>query len=132
MTAHKHAALMAEYAKDALDSETPWEQWEYEANGILYNCQENPMWNTKNEYRRKPRTISINGVEIPEPVREPLNDGAIYYVANPFEDDVIYNVASWDGDSCDKDCLKKGLIFRTKEDAIAASKAIIAALGGEA
>lgn len=30
MTAHKHAALMAKYAKDALETDKPWERWEFQ------------------------------------------------------------------------------------------------------
>ena len=28
MTAHKHAALMLQYAQDAMETDRPWERWE--------------------------------------------------------------------------------------------------------
>ena len=33
--AHKHAALMALYAQDAQETETPWERWECNTGGVL-------------------------------------------------------------------------------------------------
>jgi hypothetical protein len=30
---------------------------------------EHPHWISNVDYRRKPRTININGIEVPEPVR---------------------------------------------------------------
>jgi len=29
MTAHKHADLMLQYAQDAMETDKPWERWEY-------------------------------------------------------------------------------------------------------
>jgi len=56
MPAHKHADLMAQYAQDAMVSETPWEFWEFK-----YDCYAdwaalpaNPFWYKGVQYRRKP------------------------------------------------------------------------------
>ncbi len=39
-----------------------------------------PMFNLKpHEYRIKPRTININGYEVPEPVRNPKHEDRIFY-----------------------------------------------------
>lgn len=60
---HPHAALMAEYAKDALTSNEPWRDWEYSIDGALWsNLISNPGWKIKQKYRRKVKMISI---EIP-------------------------------------------------------------------
>lgn len=63
--AHKHAALMLEYAKDAAESKTPWVKWEHRPVGynayfgrrVEYDWKpisDHPEWNTELEYRRKP------------------------------------------------------------------------------
>lgn len=55
MPKHIHADLMMLYAKDALETDKPWERWEHRANG----CQEftsqgvHPNWWINFEYRRK-------------------------------------------------------------------------------
>ena len=33
---HIHAAAMAEYAKDAMDTDNPWEWWEFKSSSTLY------------------------------------------------------------------------------------------------
>ena len=33
MTAHKHAALMLQYAQDAVETAKPWERWELRPMG---------------------------------------------------------------------------------------------------
>jgi hypothetical protein len=79
---HKHAENMLAYAQDAMETDKPWERWEYlakECNCKWQQCDGHPAWITINEYRRKPRTININGIEVPEPVREPLKEGDAYY-----------------------------------------------------
>jgi hypothetical protein len=55
MTAHKHAALMAQYAQDAAETDTPWERWEWKRCDNKW-CQMsvNPGWATDYDYRRKP------------------------------------------------------------------------------
>ena len=64
MTAHKHAALMMQYAQDALETDKPWERWEFTASGNEFESLSNhPYWYEDYEYRRKPRT--------PIPRREP-------------------------------------------------------------
>lgn len=54
--AHIHAALMAEYAKDALETETPWERWEYRGSehALWEDLGGSPGWSRDCEYRRKP------------------------------------------------------------------------------
>lgn len=76
MPAHIHAELMAQYAEDALTTNRPWELWEVmPVNSEWMPLYDNPSWNTATKYRRKQKTININGFEVPEPVREPLLDG---------------------------------------------------------
>lgn len=53
MTAHVHAALMAEYAKDASETDKPWERWECNWNGVWKGVLDNPTWAKTALYRRK-------------------------------------------------------------------------------
>lgn len=57
MTAHKHAALMLQYAEDATKTDKPWELWEMSQLHLGRNwigCEHNPNWADNIEYRRKP------------------------------------------------------------------------------
>ena len=66
---HIHAAAMAEYAKDAAETDMPWEWWEVsmtESGDEYRNLFGHPDWAVTRKYRRKPKTILINGYEVPE------------------------------------------------------------------
>lgn len=58
---HPHAALMAEYAKDAATMEEPWKLWEW-CNGkdVWRKLSTNPSWITDIQYRRTPKQYTIN------------------------------------------------------------------------
>ena len=124
---HKHAENMLAYAQDAMETDKPWERWEYlaeEHSNTWWKCEGHPAWQFAMEYRRKPRTININGFEVPEPVREPLQDYQKYYDVSigSMESVVEY---SWDGGPMDFDTLNKGLIHLTKEAAMLHAKALL-------
>lgn len=54
---HPHAALMAEYAKDAAETDKPWKRWQYRCRGNDKWSDlgaGNPGWFLDTEYRRKP------------------------------------------------------------------------------
>ena len=55
MTGHVHAALMAEYAKDAAETDTPWKQWEIKERVTNYwkGLLSQPTWEPDRVYRRK-------------------------------------------------------------------------------
>ena len=73
---HKHAELMMQYAQDAMETDKPWELWEYShssSNGWR-NLDKMPSWCIANEYRRKPKMISVTlmdgeVVSWPEPLK---------------------------------------------------------------
>ena len=70
--AHIHAQSMMEYAKDALETDTPWERWEYSHTGQKYtSLSGHPDWYEDITYRRKPKpkVLLINGYEVTEPHR---------------------------------------------------------------
>ncbi|QPB42182.1 hypothetical protein [Rodentibacter haemolyticus] len=125
MTAHIHAKLMAEYAKDAMETDKPWKRWEVKNDSDVkwYACKNHPAWHEDRQYRRKPKTILINGIEVPEPVREPLHKGDTYYT--PDFDKNMYSALGWCDDDYDIEYLRNGIIHLTKENAIAHAKALI-------
>lgn len=121
MTAHKHAALMLQYAQDAMGTDKPWERWEVriaanvQPNAVFERLSSHPKWNTSNEYRRKPQIIkvTVNGKKIgfPEPVKIAPPDGTRYWMPTQraaFGFDVQKYV--WEGDDGDFGFLNHGLI----------------------
>ena len=134
MTAHKHAALMLQYAQDAAETDKPWERWEYNIpnDGVVWYpfTMSHPSWMPECEYRRKQKPLTYT-VTIPEPLREAPEVGSFYYAPAPLSEGLI-SMSGWYGDDVDCRLLKRGLCFATKEDAIAASKAMLPIKGEEA
>ena len=123
---HPHAASMLLYAQDAAETDTPWERWEYQpATSIDWEAlSDHPSWHKCCGYRRKPRTILINGIEVPEPIKEEPKVGEKVFFLN-LSSFTLFNVYSWAGDIYDKDWLNKGLLHFTEEAAIAHAKAML-------
>jgi hypothetical protein len=127
---HKHAELMAQYAQDALETDRPWERWEYcdEFDSSWEPLTTNPKWFTDFQYRRKPKVIIINGFEVPEPVREPLKHGQEYYIpiiADLFGESKPYAQFIWTGTRIENSLLSRGLIHLPKEAAAIHARAIL-------
>ena len=115
---HIHAAAMAEYAKDALETDMPWERWEVSMTGSVNkyrNLLGHPVWAVTRKYRRKPKTILINGHEVPEPHRTPLQDDEVYWTFT-FHGGVVS--LHWFSDGIDFSWLEDGFIHLTKEAAV--------------
>ena len=56
MTAHKHAALMLQYAQDAAETDKPWERWEVSPeaeNNWRSIASGGVLWNPLFDYRRR-------------------------------------------------------------------------------
>ena len=123
---HVHAELMMEYAKDAMETDKPWERWEAGKSniGIYIDIDGHPTWDEDLDYRRKPCTININGREVPEPVREPLKEGQKYYIPS-LEYSPTYNCVAWADGTFDRFWLERGLIHLTREAATAHAKELL-------
>ena len=113
---HVHAAAMAEYAEDALETDMPWERWEFCLNNErgYTPLHKHPSWDANRKYRRKPKVILINGHEVPEPHRTPLEIDDVYWTFT-----AIGGVANryWSDDSEVRNALKNGFVHLTKEAA---------------
>jgi len=68
-------------------------------------------------YRIKPKTININGFEVPEPLREAPDHGSGYYVASTSGGPNIRGSTFWVNDTADQNWLNLGLCHSTKEAA---------------
>lgn len=71
-----------------------------------------------------PETKMINGFEVPAPETEELEYDTLYYLAST-EAKNFRTCAYWDDHDMDKLWLGRGLVFLNKEDAIAATKAML-------
>lgn len=113
---HTHAAAMAEYAKDAAETDKPWERWEFCLNNEreYTPLHKHPSWDANRKYRRKPKTILINGYEVPEPHRTPLKYDEEYWTPS-----LVCGATSlhWEDSYTDFVYLKNGLVHLTKEAA---------------
>lgn len=76
------------------------------------------------DFRLKPRTITVNGREIVAGEREALQPAESYFVADPtaYEYFVSY---CWSAHPVNLDHLARGLVHLTKENAIAHAKAML-------
>lgn len=76
---HVHADLMALYAEDAKTTDKPWELWQTTTADIPWgDLQRTPAWNPLCLYRRKPKTHTVNGVEVPNLRFVPCDDQYFY------------------------------------------------------
>lgn len=115
---------MALYAKDAAETEDAYKRWEFNKGKRWVQCITIPRWDPNTQYRRKPRTININDFEVPEPVREPLKVGDVYYLPAPTWKQYHLSQAMWTGGGNDYFYLERGLVHRTPEAAAIHGKAL--------
>lgn len=132
MTAHKHAALMLQYARDAAETDRPWERWEYKLHGEpWFECESNPKWSENIRYRRKPQVIRVGRYEFPKPlINEPLNGLNYFYVKignTCFE----VGEGSWMGTGQDQMRLESKRVHFTREAAQAQADALNAVCRGD-
>lgn len=130
MAGHKHAALMAEYAKDAAETDRPWERWQFANSRDEWVDLNNvgPSWDAEMEYRRKPRTLTIAGKTIEAPLVNAAHGSDAYACsAAGAVNHITCNINSEEH----ADALTNGRLFATPEAAKAAYDAITALLTGK-
>ena len=130
MTAHKHAALMLQYAQDAAETDKPWDRWQFRGLDTekWLDCAGGIGFSNLCEYRRKPRSMTYT-VTIPEPLREAPKRGECYYVMDTAAPNFCLSYW-WSDNGTDQRLLKRGLCFATEAAAIAAAKAMLPIKGG--
>lgn len=76
------------------------------------------------EFRLKPRTILVNGVEVPAPEKEAPPVDTEYFVPHCLDRDA-YEAFYWAQDELDARLLDRGLVYLDQESAIARAKAML-------
>lgn len=110
---HSHAELIMKYAEIAQHDAEPWKHFEYYAAVGWVECSPLLAFNETVEYRLKPQTISINGFEVPEPLRSFPTYGTPYFIIDlPLVGDLV-----WTDSSDEYSWLKAGIIHLTREAA---------------
>ena len=127
--AHPHAELMMEYAKIARTTDKPWTHFEVRQNdSCVWEAIHLPVcFYSHMEYRLKPeppKTIRIGEYDVPEPVREPLEDDKEYWGVDPMAEELAWNYKWHNAAFCNLR-LRRGLIHLTKEAAVIHAKALL-------
>ncbi|MGJ7194690.1 hypothetical protein ABM005_04380 [Morganella morganii] len=123
MSGHPHADLMAKAAEIAKTDQYWQRHFEEKFHSTdKWNPMSDVFFQTHREYRLKPSFIDINGHQVPEPVREPLECRTDYFIADISV--IVTPMVRWRGNPDDLSRLSKGIIHMTEE----AADAHIAAL----
>lgn len=122
--AHIQCAFIEQYAQDWKACPHPWKMWQvFSAFEGWQDLEAHPLWLDYVQYRRKPETVSINGVTINAPMRKAPND-VIKAYRMTFHS--VYEVNAYPGMALES--FQGNDIFYTREDAEAARLAIVKAL----
>lgn len=118
MTAHKHAALMLQYAQDAAETDRPWERWEYKLHGEpWFECESNPTWSENIRYRRKPQVIRVGRHEFPKPISNAPLNGINYFFIRMGNSGFEVADGNWANGELDNMRLESGRVHLTREAA---------------
>ena len=134
MTAHKHAALMLQYAQDSAETDRPWERWEFEVKTDVWcDLSEHPAWLEHKSYPRKPQVIRVGRHEFPKPISEALEIGMEYWFISFNEDIGEFSpfCVPWDNDEVDNAYLDGRVIHLTEEAAQAHADVLNAICRGD-
>lgn len=138
MAAHKHAALMLQYAQDAAETDKPWERWEVriaadvQPNAVFESLYSHPKWYTNNEYRRKPQVIRVGRHEFPKPLTEAPEEGTVYWTIESGGRNGFYAERyKWLQNGEDESCIRQGLIHLTEASAQAHADVLNAICRGD-
>lgn len=123
---HPHGDLAAEYLVDAKKYVNPWLLWEVEdpnRSGRWLQCLIPPTWFSSLNYRRKPETIGINGIDVPKPRIAGLFFGQSYFTPNLVTGAAKADI--WTGSKQDIIFLRNGLVHDTYEAASLHAQALL-------
>ena len=133
MTAHKHAALMLQYAQDAMETDLPWERWEMSDDmEHWYPCSTHPAWNEDILYRRKPQVIRVGRHEFPKPITEKPKEGTVYWTIESGGRNGFYAERyKWRQNGEDESVIQQGLVHLSEADAQAHADVLNAICRGD-
>ena len=133
MTAHKHAALMLQYAQDAAETDSPWERWEWRDinTNRFVTCNQHPSWSLNGGFRRKPQVIRVGRHEFPKPIAFTPPKDTIYWVIRLHAEGYAPDDLIWSGDKTDFDLLKSCVVHLSREAAQAHADVLNAICRGD-
>ena len=123
---HPHADVLR-----AIADGVPLSEFEVTCNDLCwFNVKDAKMtdWFFRDpqqwQVRRKQRTHVVNGFAVPAPMDKALSSGDNYFVPSLVADTYVAKHC-WADYSCELAWLQRGLLFETKEAAIANAKAML-------
>ena len=128
-----HQELIREYTQELMQGEhQPWKHWEFKhyTDSKWQPLKFAPAWCMFYDYRKAPfepappKTIRIGEYDVPEPVREPLEDDKEYWGVDPMAEELAWKY-KWDNASFCNKMFRRGLIHLTKEAAVIHAKALL-------
>lgn len=121
---HPHAEIMREYAEVALTNPEPWTEFEQSSGGEVWYLMQEVSSFDNTYYRRKPKTIEINGYQVPKPLKETPEVGTNYWLVLLYLGEASM-VHTWEGYEAELLWLERGLLHLTKEAATLHAKALL-------
>ena len=119
---HPSADLLMQLALEAKEDKDFYKNWEDCLSYVNeWQVSEHPAvlfvkaLRHPDRIRKKPKTININGYEVPEPIREEPNCNDVVWVTSVVNDEI--QSVQWYGMEVDYKNLKNGLLHTTKEAA---------------
>lgn len=125
---HPHFDLMMKYVEIAQTTDKPWEA--FQVKGFVdewVDVSADILFNENLQYRLKPeppKTIRIGEYDVPEPVREPLEDDKEYWGVDPTAEELAWKY-KWNNALFCNLMFRRGLIHLTKEAAVIHAKALL-------
>ena len=121
-----HSELIKEYAEDCQIFKEPWLLWEwYDSSDLSWETHRtHPNWYCNVKYRRKPRTININGYEVLEPLIDSPDEDQLVYLVDVASESLVHTFL-FTNDFTSLHYLNKGLLHITKRSAELHAKALL-------
>lgn len=130
---HPHAELMALYARDALETDTPYLYWQVQkkGKGKWYNLTQHPTWSVDDLYRTK--RIVWGGYSFTQPLTleeaRSLARRTICYVVDLVGNDCcpleLCKELSWSGKARDFNLVKRNIVHLTETSATRHAHALL-------
>ena len=113
---------------DATNSKHAWTKakilMRHEGDECAVYCIDAGVLRWADEFRPIPKTIKVNGFDVPAPMSENIKVGDKYFFPAPAIERYFQHTY-WDGGDFDKLNLARGTIHKTQESAIAHAKAML-------
>ena len=117
---HPHAELMALYAKDALDTDTPYLYWQVQkkGEGKWYNLTQHPTWSVNDLYRSNKVVYDTYSFVRPMTFKEThkLKEGDTYFIVDLTKSGLVKSFV-WKGSISDYARVEQNIAHLSKGNA---------------